>query len=141
MAVNSTGFNESAAQAAIQNVIAGGAEIHLIGGGDTMAYQDTATELDNKSAEGESGSQESETVAEDAFSIETPTDFSGTAILKNDNDVAFGTPAIGVVNDVVVANQSSRDLMIVGNEPNNPDLTGEEVTLPADTTLYELGNA
>lgn len=133
MSTDTTGFNETAAEEAITNVISGGATVHLIGGGDTVAYTDTATEISNKS-------DDSVSVAEADFTITTPDDFSGSATLENDNDLDFGTPAIGVVEDIVIQNDSDGDLFIVGDEPNDPDLTGEQVTLPAGTTLYEFGN-
>lgn len=133
MATDTTGFNETAASTAATNVISGGATVHLIGGGDTVAYTDTATEIGNKS-------DASVAVAEADFTITTPTDFSGSTTLENNNDLDFGTPDIGVVDDIVIQNDANGDLFVVGDEPNNPDLTGEQVTLPAGTILYELGN-
>lgn len=130
---NTTGFNETAATEAITNVIAGGATVHLYGGGDTGDYTDGATEVGSKS-------DAEVSVAEEDFTITTPADFSGVATLENDNELNFGTPEIGVVDDVVIQNDANDDLFVLGNEPNNPELTGEEVTLPAGTILYELGN-
>ncbi len=133
MSTSTTGFNESAAIEAITNVISGGATVHLFGGGDTASYTDTATNVTNKS-------DATVQVAEADFTITTPTDFSGSAKLENDNQLSFGSPSIGTVDDIVIQNDANGDLFIVGDEPNNPDLTGEQVTLPANTTLYELGN-
>lgn len=133
MSVDTTGFNETASEAAIQNVISGGATVHLFGGGDTANYSDTGTEVSNKS-------DASVQVDEADFTIDTPSDFSGVATLSNDNDLDYGALDIGVVDDIIIQNDSNSDLFVVGNEPNDPDLTGEDVTLPADTTLYELGN-
>jgi len=133
MSTSTTGFNETAAIEAITNVISGGATVHLYGGGDTGAYNDTATEVTNKS-------DAQVSVAEADFTINTPADFTGSATLSNDNELDFGTPSIGTVDDIVIQNDTNGDLFIVGDEPNNPDLTGEQVTLPAGTTLYELGN-
>lgn len=133
MSTSTTGFNETAATEAVTNVISGGATVHLFGGGSTAAYSDTATEVTNKS-------DATVQVAEADFTITTPTDFSGSTTLENDNDLDFGSLSIGTVDDIVIQNDANGDIFVVGDEPNNPDLTGEDVTLPAGTTLYELGN-
>ena len=130
---DTTGFNETAATEAITNVISGGATVHLFGGGDTGAYTDGETDVSDKS-------DAEVSVPEADFTITTPTDFSGVATLENDVELDFGTPEIGVVDDVVIQNDANGDLFVLGDEPNNPDLTGEQVTIPAGTTLYELGN-
>ena len=128
-----TGFNETAAEEAITNVISGGATVHLLGDGDTAEYTDTETELGEKS-------DAEVSVAEADFTITTPESFDGVATLSNDNDLEYGSQSIGVVDDLVIQNDANPDLFIRGDEPNNPDLTGEDVTLPAGTTLYEFGN-
>ena len=130
---DTTGFNETAATEAITNVISGGATVHLFGGGDTGAYTDGETDVTDKS-------DAEVSVPEADFTITTPEDFSGVATLENDVELDFGTPEIGVVDDVVIQNDENGDLFVLGDEPNNPDLTGEQVTIPAGTTLYELGN-
>ena len=133
MSTSTTGFNETAAEEAITNVISGGATVHLLGGGDTAEYTDGEAELDEKS--------DAEVSVDEAdFTITTPESFDSVATLSNDNELDFGTPEIGTVDDVVIQNDENSDLFVVGDEPNNPDLTGEQVTLPAGTTLYELGN-
>ena len=130
---DTTGFNETAATEAITNVISGGATVHLLGGGDVGEYTDGGGDIDTKS-------DAEVSVAEADFTITTPEDFDGVATLENDNELDFGTPEIGVVDDVVIQNDANADLFVVGDEPNNPELTGEQVTLPAGTTIYELGN-
>ena len=133
MSTSTTGFNETAAIESITNVISGGATVHLIGGGDSVLYTDGADEIDTKS--------DAEVSVDEAdFTITTPTDFTGSATLENDNELAFGSPSIGVVDDIIIQNDANGDLFVVGDEPNDPDLTGEQVTLPASTTIYELGN-
>jgi hypothetical protein len=133
MSTSTTGYNESAAIQAITEVISGGATVHLYGGGTTASYTDTGTEVSNKS-------DASVAVAEADFTITTPADFSGVTTLENDNDLSYGALSIGVVDDIVIQNDANPDLFIRGDEPNNPELTGEEVTLPAGTVLYEFGN-
>lgn len=133
MSTSTTGFNNQASIEAINNIISGGATVHLIGGGQSVNKSDTSTELSNKS-------DDTVDVAESNFSITTPSDFSGVTTLQNDNELDFGTPSIGVVDDLVIQNQSNGDLFVVGDEPNDPELTGEQVTLPPNTVLYELGN-
>lgn len=79
---SSTGFWRAGAQQAIQNLISGGATIHLLGGGDTMSYTDTSTEVSNKS-------DASASVAEADWTINTPTAFSDDADLTVDVEVSF----------------------------------------------------
>lgn len=131
--VDSTGFGETAANEAVTNIISGGATVHLLGGGDTMSYSDTGTEVSNKS-------DAEVSVAEADFTITAATGFSDVTTLENDNELDFGTQDIGTVDEIVIQNDADTDLWIVADEPNNPDLTGEDVTIAAGTTLYELGN-
>lgn len=130
---DTTGVGDSAATNWITSIISGGASVHLIGGGDTIGYADTASDVDTKS-------DASQSIAEADWTISTPGDFSGVATLENDNLIDFGSQDIGTVNDVVVKNDSDGSYWILADEPNNPNLTGEEVTIPAGTTFYELGN-
>jgi len=60
--------------------------------------------------------------------------------LENNNELDFGSPDIGTVDNIVVQNNTDGDLWLLADEPNNPELTGEDVTIPAGTTMYELGN-
>ena len=128
-----TGFNDTAAEEAITNVISGGATVHLLGGGDTAEYTDGETEIDDKS-------DAQVSVAEADFTITTPSSFDAVATLSNDNDLEYGALSIGTVDDIVIQNDDNPDQFIRGDEPNDPELTGEEVTLPAGTVLYEFGN-
>jgi len=132
MSVNSTGANETAATDFITNLISGGVNVVLIGSGQNVSYTDT--DLSTYTTEQVS-------VTEANLSISTPADFTGTADLSNDNQLDFGSVDIGVVDDVVIQNQNNNDLFVLADETNNPDTTGEQVTLPAGTTLYSLGNA
>lgn len=117
----------------IQSLIAGGATVHLIGGGDTMAYADGATELGTKS-------DASVSVAELDWTINAATGFADVTTLVNDNELDFGAPNIGIVSEIVIQNNTNTGEWVVADEPNDPNLTGENVTLPAGTTMYELGN-
>jgi len=133
MSTSTTGFNDAAADAAIDQIISGGVTVHLLGGGDTLNYSDGSTEISNKS-------DAQVSVAAADLSISSPADFSGVTTLSNDNELDFGSPNIGVVDDIVIQSDSNADRAIRANEPDNPDLTGENVTIPVGTTLYELGN-
>ena len=133
MSTSTTGYNDSAAEAAILNLISGGATVHLLGDGDTADYTDGETEINDKS-------DAQVSVDEDDFTITTPSSFDAVATLSNDNDLEYGALSIGTVDDIVIQNDDNPDQFIRGDEPNDPELTGEEVTLPAGTTLYEFGN-
>ena len=130
---DTTGFGGAAAEAAIQNIIDGGATVHLFGGGDQSLYGDEAADIEAKS-------DAEISVDEVDFTITIPEGFDGEATLENDNDLEFGPLDIGEVDDVVIQNNANGDLFISGDEPNNPELTGEDVTLAAGTTLYRFGN-
>lgn len=130
---STTGAGETLATDMVTDLISGGATVHLLGGGDTMNYSDTGTEVTNKS-------DTTVQVAEADWTITSPADFSGTTDLSNDNELDFGTPSIGTVDQIVIQNDTNGDLWVVADEPNNPDLTGENVTISAGTTMYQLGN-
>ena len=133
MSTNTTGAGENLAHKMVEQVINGGATIHLFGGGDTANYSDGSADVDSKS-----GAEES--VAEADYSVNTPADFSGGTELVVDVEVDFGATDIGTVDDIVVQNDTDGDLWLVGDEPNNPELTGEDVVIEAGTTIYEFGN-
>ena len=152
---NITGFNAGAATAAIENIIGSdpnntdpavaGANIILIGedafgtGDNDADYNMTEADIDNISA----AEKAVQTLSTSEFTISTSGEFGGAgpvATLSNDADVEFGPVDIAVVDDIVIQSVEDGNLFIVANEPNNPNLTGEEVTLPANTTLYELGD-
>jgi hypothetical protein len=131
MSVNDTGLNETAATAAINKVIAGGAEIHLLT--QQAAYGDTASDIQSKSGA-------SVSLAEADFAVTSAAGFSGTTKLELASEADFGSVDIGVVDDVVVLN-SSGDEAAIANSVDSPDTTGETVTIPSGEVLYELGNA
>lgn len=133
MAINDTGAGENLAQDMVELLIAGGATVHLLGGGATMSYSDGGTEVD-------SNSDAETSVAEADWTVTTPAGFDGVVELSNDNELDFGSPDIGTVDEIVIQNDSDGDLWVVADEPNNPDLTGEDVTIAAGTTMYEFGN-
>jgi hypothetical protein len=130
MAVNDTGLNETAAKAAIENVIAGGAEIHLLT--QEALYTDSATEITNNSGA-------SVSVAEADFTVTSASGFGGTTKLELASEADFGSVDIGVVDDVAVLN-SSGDAAVVANSADNPDTTGEQVSISSGEVLYEVGN-
>ena len=128
---DTTGFGETAAQSAVENITDGGIEILLAT--TAVNYTDSATDIDTKT-------DASETVTEANVTITPPADFSGTVDLTNDNAVEFGALSIGVVEEVVIRSQTDNEQWVLADETNNPELTGEEYTIEADTVLYSLGN-
>ena len=129
MAVDNSGVNTAAARSAIENIIAGGCDIHLLT--TEASVTDTETEILNKSDAVVS-------VPESEFSFSDATDFTESTKLIVSSDVEFGAQDIGVVFNVVLL--GSNDNAIIGIEEETPDLTGELYTLPAGTVLYEIGN-
>lgn len=130
---NATGAGDNMAQHLLGEIIAGGVTVHLLGGGDTMAYGDGATEVSNKS-------DASVNVAEADLTINAAADFSGAATITVDIELDFGAQSIGIVDEIVIQNQTNTSMWVLANEPNDPNLTGEDTTIPAGTTLYEFGN-
>jgi len=135
MAVD-TGLNQTAAQAAIDSVIAGGADVRLMT--TALSYSDTATELDSK--EVSAADYASVSVAEVDWNVtfDAP---NGTATLTNASVVDFGqtTNDYGTVVDVAI-HAPTTDKFIRGNEPNDPTITaGEEVQFSAGDITYTLG--
>jgi len=133
MSTSTTGAGDNMAQHLLGEIIAGGITIHLLGGGDTMSYTDGSTEVSNKS-------DASADVAEADVTINAAGGFGGTATLTNDNQVSFGSQSIGTVDEIVIQNQNNTDRWVVLDETNDPNLTGEDVNISANTTLYEFGN-
>ena len=134
MATSDSGLNATGASQAITDIISGGATVHLFGGGSTLSYTDGSTEISNKS-------DASVSVAEADFTITTAASYSGTTTLENDNELDFGSQSIGTIDDVVIQNDANPDRAIRSDEPNDPNTTGENVTIAAGTILYEIGNA
>ncbi|OYR79321.1 hypothetical protein DJ84_18375 [Halorubrum ezzemoulense] len=128
-----SGLNQTAAQAAIDLIISGGADIRLMG--QAVDYGDTATNLDSKEVD-TSGNYSSISVSEADFST-----VAGTGILElqNDNVLDWGALDVGTITDVVIHDPGT-DQFIRADEINDPETTGEQVTIPADTVLYTLGN-
>lgn len=130
MAINESGLNNSGAEAAIENVISNGADVHLL---TTEAdITDTTTDLEDKSSAVES-------VAESVFTINSATSFSDTNSLEVTEDIEFGALDIGTVFNIAIV--GSDDNALIGVEETQPELTGENYTIPQGETVYELGNA
>jgi hypothetical protein len=85
-------------------------------------------------------SDATETVAQADLTVSTPAGFGGIATIENDVVVDFGATSIGVVDQIVLQNNASPDQLLLIEEPSGPDLTGEDVELPANSVLYEFGN-
>jgi hypothetical protein len=133
MSTSTLGANETAAQTLAALVFSGGATVHLLGGGETLNYSDTSTELNSKS-------DATASLAESDVSISTPSSFSGVTTATLTTDLSFGSLSIGTVDQIVIQNATNQSRLILADEPNDPNLTGEDVTLPSGTTLYRFGN-
>lgn len=133
MSTSTLGANATAAQALANLVFSGGATVHLLEGGETLNYSDTSTELNSKSGATAS-------LAESDVSISTPSSFSGVTTATLTTDLSFGSLSIGTVDQIVIQNATNQSRLILADEPNDPNLTGEDVTLPSGTTLYRFGN-
>ncbi|WP_157972354.1 hypothetical protein [Saliphagus sp. LR7] len=130
------GLNQTAAQSAIDVIIAGGADIRLMT--TSVNYDDTQTELDTK--EVGTADYSAETVAQADWT--TTADVPGeNTTLENDVVIDFGQAENdwGTVVDVVI-HDADTDEFIVADEPNDPEITiGEEVSIPAGAITYTLG--
>lgn len=133
MAQSSDGAGENMAAHLVGEIIKNGVTLHLYGQGETASYSDGATEVSNKS------DAQADIAAAD-MTVATPTDFSGTTTITVNVDVAFGPTDIGIIDDAVIQDQTNTDRWVSGNVPDNPDTTGEDVTLPSGTVVYEFGN-
>jgi hypothetical protein len=133
MSTSTTGYNDAAAIAAAEQIVSGGATVHLFGNGDTLNYTDGATEVSNKS-------DASVSLAQADTNVSAASGFAGVTTLENTVQLNFGSQSIGVVDQIVIQNDTNTDQLLLIDEPNDPDLTGEDVTLPANSTLYEFGN-
>jgi len=130
------GFNETAANSAIDDIIAGGADVRLMT--TEVNYTDTNTDLDSKEVSATDYTKIDVAEADwnvtvDAANYETT--------LENANEVSFGeiNNDWGVVVDAVIQDPST-DEFIIADEPNDPDLTsGETVRFPAGDLSYTLG--
>lgn len=133
-----TGFNETAADFAIDGIIAGGADVRLMT--TALAYGDGATELDSK--EVSDASYTSVTVAEADWTVSVDAT-TNTTTLENASKVDFGTAGgdWGVVVEVAI-HQAGTDRFVIADETNDPDITeGEEVSFAAGELTYTLGDA
>jgi hypothetical protein len=130
------GLNETAANSAIDDIIAGGADVRLMTA--EVNYTDTNTDLDSKEVSASDYTKINVAEADwnvtvDAANYETT--------LGNANEVSFGeiNNDWGVVVDAVIQDPST-DEFIISDEPNDPDLTsGETVRFPAGDLSYTLG--
>lgn len=130
------GFNQTAANSAIDNIIAGGADVRLFT--TELSYDDTETELDSKEVSADDYSAVS--VAEADWSV-TPDATNNETVLENSSIVDFGESQNdwGVVVDAAIHNPAT-DEFIIADEVNDPDITtGEQVSYPAGEISYTLG--
>jgi len=130
------GFNETAADSAINNIIAGGADVRLFT--TELAYTDTATELDNK--EVSAADYGPVNVAEADWS-KTVDATNNETVLENANEVDFGETQNdwGIVVDAAIHDPTT-DEFIIADEVNDPDITtGEQVSFPAGEISYTIG--
>lgn len=132
-----TGFNQTAAEAAVNEIIAGGADVRLMT--TALDYQDVATDLDTKEVSAADYSPVSVAEADWATTADAA---NGQLTLDNAAVVDFGEAQndYGVVVDVAI-HAPGTDKFIRADEVNDPDITaGEEIRFPAGEISYTLGN-
>lgn len=130
------GFNQTAASSAIDNIIAGGADVRLFT--TELAYGDGATELDTK--EVSAADYTAVNVAEADWNV-TADAANNEITLNNGAVVDFGETQNdwGVVVDAAIHDPTT-DAFIIADEVNDPDITtGEDVSFPAGEIAYTLG--
>lgn len=130
------GLNETAADSAIDNIIAGGADVRLFT--TALDYDDTATELNNKEVSAADYGPVNVAEADWTVSPDTP---NNETVLENANKVDFGEAQNdwGVIVDAAIHDPST-DEFIIADEPNDPDITtGENVAFPAGDLSYTIG--
>jgi len=132
-----SGFNQTAAQSAINNIIAGGADVRLMT--SQVVYTDGDTELGNKEVSAADYTVQSIAEANWIVSFDSTTN---TATLENANEISYGTinNDWGIIVDIAIQDPTT-DEFIIADEPNQPDLTsGEDVSFTAGGITYTLGN-
>jgi len=132
-----SGFNQTAAESAIDNIIAGGADVRLMN--SQLDYTDGDTELGNKEVSAADYTIKNVAEADWTVSFDSSTN---TATLENASEIDYGEIQNdwGVILDVAIQDPTT-DEFIIADETNEPDLTtGEEVSfLPGEIT-YTLGD-
>ena len=132
-----SGFNQTAADSAIDNIIAGGADVRLMN--SQLDYTDGDTELGNKEVSAADYTVQSIAEADWTVSFDSTTN---TATLENANEISYGqiNNDWGTVVDVAIQDPTT-DEFIIADETNQPDLTtGEDVSFPAGEITYTLGD-
>ena len=128
---DTSGFSADGQVQAIETVVGGGAELALLPQGNTVSHGDSVSDVQAEAAV-------IETVPESDFNVDAGSSFVDVGELSLAADVEYGAVDEGVLTDFAVLGDTA---WILGEEiEGNPDTTGEEVTIPAGQTLYEIGN-
>jgi len=132
-----SGFNQTAAQSAIDNIIAGGADVRLMT--SQLDYTDGDTELGNKEVDAADYTVKNIAEVDWTVSFDSTTN---TATVENANEISYGqiNNDWGTILDIAIHDPTT-DEFIIADEPNQPDLTtGEDVSFAAGDLSYTLGN-
>jgi hypothetical protein len=132
-----SGFNKTAAQSAIDNIVGGGADVRLMT--SQLDYTDGDTELGNKEVSAADYTVKSIAEADWTVSFDSSTN---TATLENANSISYGEIQNdwGVIVDIAIQDPGT-DEFIIADEPDTPELTtGEDVSFPAGDLTYTLGD-
>ncbi|AFH22751.1 hypothetical protein OSG_eHP34_00090 [environmental Halophage eHP-34] len=132
-----SGFNQTAADSAINNIIAGGADVRLMT--SQLDYGDGDAELDTKEVSAADYTVKNIAEADWNLSFDSTTN---TATLENANEISYGqiNNDWGTILDIAIQDPTT-DEFIIADEPNQPDLTtGEDVSFAAGDLSYTLGN-
>ena len=131
-----TGLNQTAASAALDLIISGGADVRLMT--EDLDYNDGSAELDSKEVSADDYSAYNVAQADWNVTFDTT---DNKATLENDIVVDFGETQNdwGIVVDIAIHDPGT-DEFIIADEPNNPEITtGEEVSFPVGDITYTLG--
>lgn len=135
MATNNSGANDSLTQHLLGEIITNGVTIHLLSADQT--YTDGNTELT-------ADSEATETVAAADLTTNSAADFTGTATITNDNDVAFdvsGITSSTTITHLAIQDQTNTDRFVLSDETNDPDIgTLDTYTIESGDVLYDFGN-
>jgi hypothetical protein len=127
-----TGASKQSHSATIDRIFATGSGVEVKLMGTEVSYGDGAGELDNKQIGPNASTADADwDVTYDAN--------NRTVTVTNSVEVDFGSTNVGTVLQIVLDPEDGSEEYVVVDEPNDPQLTGEEYSYPAGEIEYVLG--
>jgi hypothetical protein len=127
-----TGASKQSHSATIDRIFATGSGVEVKLMGTEVSYGDGAGELDNKQIGPNASTADADwDVTYDAS--------NRTVTVTNSVKVDFGSTNVGTVLQIVLDPEDGSEEYVVVDEPNDPQLTGEEYSYPAGEIEYVLG--